>query len=242
MWGDSSATRTTTARTTIGRTPRAVGKYQPRSRRKARQDHDLASTGLPNPDPGFTGQVAALTASRCGGDAIEHKLGGPAPAAVTRRRCPSAVPPVTTYKYNYRRHSYTLRRWPNPTQNTPTGYGNGNRPTHPHPSSPTTSSARLPPVNSTNHLPLVTQLEPVWVETMPNFPDILPEQLYISPKYSTAELRCPCRCGGLITLTLSPRKWALRYDGRHVTIEGSILTNLPCNSHFFVEANRIRWA
>ena len=49
-------------------------------------------------------------------------------------------------------------------------------------------------------------------------------------------MRCPCGCGSLVPFRLHPVRHKMRYDGKNITIEGSIWNpQNACRSHFFIE-------
>jgi hypothetical protein len=60
-----------------------------------------------------------------------------------------------------------------------------------------------------------------------------------------AALRCPCGCGDTVELSLLDTirpAWTLRRDAkRRVTLSPSVWRQRGCNSHYFIEAGRVRW-
>ena len=67
--------------------------------------------------------------------------------------------------------------------------------------------------------------------------------LYISMDDGTCIHRCLCGCGAEVVTPLSPRQWSLTYDGETVSLWPSIGSwNLPCQSHYIISHNRVRWA
>lgn len=83
----------------------------------------------------------------------------------------------------------------------------------------------------------------------PVFVEAVPEKLergvvYVSEKYGTAIHLCAGGCESQVVMPLQPdwsRGWTMQHDGDVVTFSPSILQN-PCGHHYFIEANRVRWA
>lgn len=83
--------------------------------------------------------------------------------------------------------------------------------------------------------------EPVFVEFIPE--RLEPGRLYVSMEYGAVAHLCACGCDSKVNTPLTPTDWKLTYDGEAVTLTPSIGSwSLPCRSHYFVTANRIRWA
>jgi Family of unknown function (DUF6527) len=80
------------------------------------------------------------------------------------------------------------------------------------------------------------------------FVDFIPGELkdgtiYVSVAYATAAHKCCCGCGREVVTPLSPTDWKLIFDGESVSLEPSIGSwNFPCQSHYWIERNRVRWA
>ena len=89
------------------------------------------------------------------------------------------------------------------------------------------------------------ELRPVFVEVLPEFDEIKPGQIWISHKYRTVNLRCPCGCGDLTVLTLHPSRWHIHFDGKSITISGptggSVWAYSGCGSHYLIRNNEVRW-
>ena len=84
-------------------------------------------------------------------------------------------------------------------------------------------------------------LEPTFVEFIPEHLD--PGRLYVAMEYGAVAHLCACGCGSKVDTPLTPTDWMLKYDGEAVTLNPSIGSwSLPCRSHYFIVANRIRWA
>jgi hypothetical protein len=81
---------------------------------------------------------------------------------------------------------------------------------------------------------------PAFSEYIP--PDPQPGVLYISFTYATAVHLCACGCGRKVVTPFSPADWRLTFDGT-VTIYPSIGNRqYPCQSHYFISSNQVRWA
>jgi hypothetical protein len=67
--------------------------------------------------------------------------------------------------------------------------------------------------------------------------------LYISMTYATTAHKCVCGCGNEVFAPLSPTDWNLIFDGDTVSLHPSIGNwSFPCQSHYWVDQGRIRWA
>lgn len=87
----------------------------------------------------------------------------------------------------------------------------------------------------------IDQLTPEFVEYIPERP--APGVLYVSRRYATALHLCCCGCGSEVVTPLNPAKWRLTGDGVTVSLFPSIGNwSLPCQSHYWITGNRIRWA
>ncbi len=75
-------------------------------------------------------------------------------------------------------------------------------------------------------------------------PDSLEEGiLYISVDYCTAIHKCVCGCGNKVVTPISPTAWQLSFNGRSVSLKPSIGNwNFDCQSHYWIENNKIRHA
>jgi hypothetical protein len=66
--------------------------------------------------------------------------------------------------------------------------------------------------------------------------------IYISMEYSTAIHKCACGCGNEVVTPFSPTDWELIFDGT-VSLYPSIGNwSFPCQSHYWITKNRIKWA
>jgi hypothetical protein len=84
-------------------------------------------------------------------------------------------------------------------------------------------------------------VEPEFVEFIPA--DLTEGKLYVSMLYATTVHLCACGCGNRVVLPLSPAEWQLHFDGESVSLTPSIGNwEYPCRSHYWIKANKIRWA
>lgn len=87
----------------------------------------------------------------------------------------------------------------------------------------------------------INQLTPIFVEYVPERP--APGFLYVSQRYATALHLCCCGCGSEVVTPLNPAKWRLTDDGGIVSLRPSVGNwSLPCQSHYWITGNRVRWA
>jgi hypothetical protein len=67
--------------------------------------------------------------------------------------------------------------------------------------------------------------------------------VYVSIPYATAVHRCCCGCSQEVVTPLSPTDWTLVFDGESISLKPSIGNwGLPCQSHYWIVRNRVRWA
>jgi hypothetical protein len=86
-----------------------------------------------------------------------------------------------------------------------------------------------------------TSLAHEFVEYIPS--ELADGILYISITYRTAVHRCACGCGNKVVTPITPADWQLFYDGDTVSLTPSIGNwGFPCRSHYWINAERIRWA
>jgi hypothetical protein len=82
----------------------------------------------------------------------------------------------------------------------------------------------------------------------PKFVDFIPDDLehgviYVSIPYGAVVHACCCGCGEKVSTPLSPAQWSLTYDGERISLSPSVGSGaLPCNSHYVIRRNRVRWA
>lgn len=84
-------------------------------------------------------------------------------------------------------------------------------------------------------------VEPEFIQFIPA--DLAEGKLYISMFYATTMHLCACGCGNRVVVPLSPAEWQLYFDGESVSLTPSIGNwEYPCRSHYWIKANKIRWA
>lgn len=90
------------------------------------------------------------------------------------------------------------------------------------------------------------KLRPFFAEVLPDFDTIKTGEIWISLKYRTVNLRCPCGCGDLTVLSLQPSRWHVHFDGKSVSLDGpmggSVWAHSGCGSHYFIRNNAVIWA
>lgn len=80
------------------------------------------------------------------------------------------------------------------------------------------------------------------------FVEFIPESLeegilYVSIEYRTVTHKCCCGCGSEVVTPLGPADWRLIFDGKTVSLEPSVGSwSLPCQSHYWIRNNQVRWA
>lgn len=80
------------------------------------------------------------------------------------------------------------------------------------------------------------------------FVEYIPSELkdgtiYVSIAYATASHKCFCGCGNEVVTPISPTDWELTFDGKTISLNPSIGNwSFPCQSHYWLKRNRIRWA
>ena len=88
-------------------------------------------------------------------------------------------------------------------------------------------------------------LRPIFVDVLPEFDAIKEGEIWISPKYRTINLRCPCGCGELTVLSLHPSRWHIYFDGKSVSLDGptggSVWAYSGCGSHYTIQSNAVLW-
>ena len=80
------------------------------------------------------------------------------------------------------------------------------------------------------------------------FVEYIPSELkdgtvYVSMTFATATHKCFCGCGNEVITPFSPTDWTLIFDGESISLDPSIGNwNFPCQSHYWIRHNRVRWA
>jgi len=86
-----------------------------------------------------------------------------------------------------------------------------------------------------------TSFEHEFVEFIPS--ELKEGVLYVSVQYATAAHNCACGCGNKVVTPISPVDWQLLFDGDSVSLTPSIGNwEFPCRSHYWIKADKIRWA
>ncbi len=65
--------------------------------------------------------------------------------------------------------------------------------------------------------------------------------LYVSMRFAILSHMCPCGCGRLVDVALSPETRSIYFDGKYLTLEPSIGVTFPCNSHYSIICNEVVW-
>lgn len=100
---------------------------------------------------------------------------------------------------------------------------------------------RQPPTQRGRRVSCRAELQHEFVEIIP--PELAGGVLYISIGYATAAHLCFCGCGTEINTPLSPTDWQLTFDGVSASLDPSVGNwSLACQSHYWIERNRVRWA
>lgn len=87
----------------------------------------------------------------------------------------------------------------------------------------------------------LSTIHPEFVEFIPK--DLEDGVLYVSIPYSTSVHKCACGCGSKITLPINRAKWRFLWDGDTISLWPSVGNwSYPCQSHYWIEQNRIEWA
>lgn len=90
----------------------------------------------------------------------------------------------------------------------------------------------------------MTQIRALTHEFVDYIPSVLDEAvLYVSIPFATVLHRCCCGCGNEVVTPLDPTDWQMTFDGKSISLTPSIGNwGLPCQSHYWVHRNRVRWA
>jgi hypothetical protein len=87
----------------------------------------------------------------------------------------------------------------------------------------------------------ITHLRPEFVEFMPASFDS--GVIYVSRRYSTATHLCCCGCGLRVVTPFNAAKWNLSERDGTFSLHPSIGNwSFPCQSHYWIEDNNVRWA
>lgn len=89
---------------------------------------------------------------------------------------------------------------------------------------------------------MIVELEPKYIETMPEADAMVDGVLYVSMKYELAIHLCACGCG---VQTVTPfhdgtSGWTLTNNDNKITLRPSIGNQqFPCKSHYWITDNQI---
>ena len=87
----------------------------------------------------------------------------------------------------------------------------------------------------------IFRVTPVFVETVPSTLEM--GKLYVSPRFRTVTHTCACGCGAEIQTPLHPTGWKLTFDGVNLSLSPSVGNwSEKCQSHYWIEGNRVIWA
>ncbi len=87
----------------------------------------------------------------------------------------------------------------------------------------------------------IKNIRPEFVEFIPE--RLAPGVLYISKRYATASHLCCCGCGLEVVTPLNAAKWHLTKQDGAVSLWPSVGNwSFPCQSHYWIVGNQIRWA
>lgn len=86
------------------------------------------------------------------------------------------------------------------------------------------------------------EVEPVWVEFIPELKDMEENRIYISLEYNTACHKCLCGCGNLVVTPLNHgnynQGWNYSENNGKVSLSPSIGNyNFPCKYHYILTNN-----
>jgi len=88
----------------------------------------------------------------------------------------------------------------------------------------------------------LTELRPEFVKFVPE--KLEPGVLYVSMEFETAVHLCACGCNAKTVTPFGSWRdsWTLTENQGVVTLSPSIGNfQMPCRSHYFIEANQVRW-
>lgn len=87
------------------------------------------------------------------------------------------------------------------------------------------------------------ELNPEWLDIIPEKENMKQGVLYISRKYKTASHLCPCGCGNEIVTPVNSEgsnAWNMTETNGKVSLSPSIGSSWqPCKSHYFITENKI---
>ena len=88
----------------------------------------------------------------------------------------------------------------------------------------------------------LTELEPVFMDTLPENGSLEYGKIYISRKHGISKHLCPDGCGTVSVLVFREGEWKLTESNGKIMVHPSILeTGCPNRAHYFITYNRIQW-
>ena len=81
-----------------------------------------------------------------------------------------------------------------------------------------------------------------FMEDLPHTVDMRENIVYISLEDNISKHLCLCGCGELVVTPISPAEWSLIYNGKYSLSPSIGNWQLPCQSHYFIENERIVWS
>ena len=92
-------------------------------------------------------------------------------------------------------------------------------------------------------MPRLNEIEPVFVELIPDFDKHEPGKVYISDAQKMATHLCACGCGFIIVTPIEKGFWWYMMDaGGKLILRPSIGSiPMPCGSNYHITHNRVEW-
>lgn len=88
----------------------------------------------------------------------------------------------------------------------------------------------------------ISELQPVFIDTLPENGSLEPGKIYISRPHRVAKLLCPDGCGTVSVLTFGDGGWRLSEIDGKILVHPSVLEmNCPHRAHYYITFNRIQW-
>ena len=73
--------------------------------------------------------------------------------------------------------------------------------------------------------------------------ELRPNTLYVSEEFSIAIHLCACGCGSKVRTPLGPTEWNIKETDSGPSLYPSVGNwQLPCQSHYWIESGKIKWA
>jgi hypothetical protein len=85
---------------------------------------------------------------------------------------------------------------------------------------------------------MTSTLEHIFIDTIPD--ELEEGVLYISLRFRVIMHSCCCGCKNKVVTPLSPVRWKMTFDGKHISLSPSIGNwNSECQSHYWIENSRV---